>query len=394
MKRFGFPLPLLFLAFFAPAALGGGGQTLLSQDFEGPWPPPGWTVNNGATGLWRQAAAGSCGAVTTMAAYNDSATCTYNTGTANGGEVISPPVTLSGQGPMTISFNYKRTLDASGDSTCVTIRTAGVGGWTNLSCSFDNSGTYQLASIPIPAVWEGDTVEFGFRFSANIAGNNNLGWEVDNILVQNSGPGAPVVSSVSPDHGPNTGQPDVVITGSNFTGTTQVLFGANAASFTVDSDTQITADLGATGTAGWVDVSVTNPGGTGTLVDGFDYFVPPSTIGTNCSTPFLTWSGSPTLGETYTLTTQNLGTGKQLMLIDWSNQNLPRQFLFATKLGCTGNCAIYVQADSVVNLGNNPTYNISIANDQTLIGVHLKTQALIKGCPNITTQGLDALIGE
>jgi IPT/TIG domain len=52
----------------------------------------------------------------------------------------------------------------------------------------------------------------------------------------------PMVTSVSPATGPGSGGTEVTIVGSGFTGATAVAFGgANASSFSVDSDTQITA---------------------------------------------------------------------------------------------------------------------------------------------------------
>jgi hypothetical protein len=52
----------------------------------------------------------------------------------------------------------------------------------------------------------------------------------------------PFIARLDPNTGPVVGGTSVVITGRNFTGATAVMFGANAAtSFTVDSDTQITA---------------------------------------------------------------------------------------------------------------------------------------------------------
>ncbi|PHV46741.1 hypothetical protein CSQ91_28270, partial [Janthinobacterium sp. BJB301] len=72
----------------------------------------------------------------------------------------------------------------------------------------------------------------------------------------------PVVSSISPTSGPTTGGATVIITGSNFSGTTAVTFGATAATgYTVNSATQITATA-PVGGAGTVDVSVTSVGGT------------------------------------------------------------------------------------------------------------------------------------
>lgn len=66
----------------------------------------------------------------------------------------------------------------------------------------------------------------------------------------------------------------VTITGTNFTGATQVRFGGvNAASFIVVSSTQITAVVAAGGATG--NVSVTTPGGTANLA-GFTFLPPPT----------------------------------------------------------------------------------------------------------------------
>ncbi|RJT91631.1 hypothetical protein D6T64_01480 [Cryobacterium melibiosiphilum] len=82
------------------------------------------------------------------------------------------------------------------------------------------------------------------------------------------------VDTVDPPIGPETGGTTVTITGSCFTGATDVLFGGvSATSFTVVSDTQITAVAPAG--VGIVDVTVVGGGtcGTGELPDGFE-FVP------------------------------------------------------------------------------------------------------------------------
>jgi len=80
----------------------------------------------------------------------------------------------------------------------------------------------------------------------------------------------PVINSFSPLIGP-AGTP-VVITGTNFTGATSVTFGGTAAaSYVVNSDTQITAIVG-NGTSG--AVYVTTPGGT-SFLNTFTYQPPP-----------------------------------------------------------------------------------------------------------------------
>ena len=83
----------------------------------------------------------------------------------------------------------------------------------------------------------------------------------------------PVVTGISPTAGPLGGGTSVTITGSGFTAATMVDFGTTAASsFTINSDTQITA-TSAAGTVGPVYVTVTTTGGTSTTSsnDQFSY---------------------------------------------------------------------------------------------------------------------------
>ena len=76
---------------------------------------------------------------------------------------------------------------------------------------------------------------------------------------------APAVTAVSPTSGPLAGGTSVTLTGSGFTGATAVNFGSTpASSFTVTSDSQITATSPAATGFGPVDVTVTTPGGTST----------------------------------------------------------------------------------------------------------------------------------
>jgi hypothetical protein len=89
----------------------------------------------------------------------------------------------------------------------------------------------------------------------------------------------PTVTAISPATGFSSGGTSVVITGTNFTGSTSVNFGTTPATgFTVDADTQITATAPAG--AGTVDVTVTNPSITSEIsnVDKFTYMVAPTTI--------------------------------------------------------------------------------------------------------------------
>ncbi|MGD0353402.1 MAG: choice-of-anchor U domain-containing protein [Dehalococcoidia bacterium] len=108
---------------------------------------------------------------------------------------------------------------------------------------------------------------------------------------------APVVASVSPNSG-NQGQTvnNVIITGSNFTGATVVSFGSGITtnSFTVNSATQITVNIiiAAGATPGTRDLSVTTPGGTGTLPNGFTVLQPTQSVSTATGTGTATFTTS------------------------------------------------------------------------------------------------------
>lgn len=91
---------------------------------------------------------------------------------------------------------------------------------------------------------------------------------------------APTVTSVAPTTGPAAGGTSVIITGTAFTGTMGaggVRFGAtNATTYTVNSDTQITA-VAPAHAAGIIDVTVVAPGGTSatSVADRFTYVAAP-----------------------------------------------------------------------------------------------------------------------
>ncbi|MBS2964979.1 IPT/TIG domain-containing protein [Actinocrinis puniceicyclus] len=74
---------------------------------------------------------------------------------------------------------------------------------------------------------------------------------------------APTITRISPSQGPKSGGTAVTITGSDFTGTTAVKFGTVAAtSFTVISDTSITATAPPAAAVGPIDITVTTSPGT------------------------------------------------------------------------------------------------------------------------------------
>lgn len=105
-----------------------------------------------------------------------------------------------------------------------------------------------------------------------------------------------VITSVTPNSGPAAGGTTVTITGTDFTGATAVQFdGTAATSYTVDSNTQITAVTPAHA-AGLVSVGVFTPGGSGFLNNGFTYLPPAPTI-TSVSPTSGTTAGAPPLSS-------------------------------------------------------------------------------------------------
>jgi len=95
-------------------------------------------------------------------------------------------------------------------------------------------------------------------------------------------PALPEIDDMQPDSGMPRDDIEVVITGSNFTGATEVSFGEGVTvrRFTVDSDTQITAtvDVARDAQAGTRDVTVTTPEGTEAFPAFFTVEAPPTSV--------------------------------------------------------------------------------------------------------------------
>ena len=145
-----------------------------------------------------------------------------------------------------------------------------------------SSGTVAHLSMSFNQIGRGRT-----DTSRDSSGGGMTGWVgftgcIDNFVLIDSGltlaqidevtaVPAPTITSISASSA-RLGQ-SVVITGTNFTGATQVLFGGTAAtSFTIDSATQITAVVGAGATG---SVSVNTAGGTATIA-GFTFLATPN----------------------------------------------------------------------------------------------------------------------
>ncbi|GAA3839762.1 IPT/TIG domain-containing protein [Streptomyces phyllanthi] len=112
--------------------------------------------------------------------------------------------------------------------------------------------------------------------------------------------------TLNPHQGPTSGGNQVVITGTGFTGATSVKFGTKSASFTVDSNTQITAIAPSNSNA--VQVVVTTPYGTTAPVWYF-YILPPSMSSLSTTSGPLSGAALTIYGANlYTATAVRFGT--------------------------------------------------------------------------------------
>lgn len=141
----------------------------------------------------------------------------------------------------------------------------------------DGTGTFRWDSVT--QVSNGDPAALGCVANTDSPAGNPDPSDNDDYYVpavQFLADPTPAITGVTPSTGPTGGDTTVTVEGSGFTGATAVTFGSAAAtSFTVVSDTQITA-VTPTGAARAAAVAVTGPGGTATDAGGFTYVAPPT----------------------------------------------------------------------------------------------------------------------
>jgi len=154
---------------------------------------------------------------------------------------------------------------SGGNADCATIKynSAGVDLWVMLYNGPDNDNDWATA------------IALGSIYITGVSTNASDTDEYLTIKYLQEAAAQPTIAAVSPADGLQGLCPlPVIIMGTNLNGATAVDFGAGITviSFTVNSDTQITANICIAGdaAAGPHDVSVTTPGGTATLTgDGF-----------------------------------------------------------------------------------------------------------------------------
>ena len=167
---------------------------------------------------------------------------------------------------------------------------------------------------------------------------------------------APTVTSFNPTSGlPNA---TVTITGTNFTGTTEVDFNGMAASFTVVNSTTITA-LVPTG-AGTGPISVTTAGGTGVSASNFTYIVPLTVTAAAVT-------GSYCAGDTLTLYYTSTGIFNGGNKFNAQISDATGSFNFATALGSStaANGSIHVTLPRSLSEGS--SYEVRVISSSPVV---------------------------
>jgi hypothetical protein len=187
--------------------------TLLSESFEGSFPPAGWSVNNTTTGCgagspdWTNTDPGANGNLTGgtgLFATADSDAC--GSGVAMNAQMWSPVMDMTGLTDPQISFAYDYNDLGSADSGALDVSTDGGSTWANeFTWTVDDRGPKTYTS-GIAGAGENDVV-VRWHYVANWA----WWWQVDNVTVtacEPSGGGDPNIDvsplSMASTQAPNT----------------------------------------------------------------------------------------------------------------------------------------------------------------------------------------------
>jgi len=112
------------------------------------------------------------------------ATCNYNNGAANSGNLTLPCVSTSSTA--TLSFrSWEQTENAPPyDSRTVLLSTNGGGSWTQVWNSTGPENTWRLVSIPLSGLPISGNIMLRFRFDTlDSIANSYKGWYIDDVGV-------------------------------------------------------------------------------------------------------------------------------------------------------------------------------------------------------------------
>ncbi|MBO9534844.1 MAG: IPT/TIG domain-containing protein, partial [Solirubrobacteraceae bacterium] len=217
-------------------------------------------------------------------------------------------VSTTGSGTSVAVSGTGMTVPRSGD---MRVSSTQVGAGATATYTGMTKASCQITSSPgVSVAYESPAV--GTLASRSASLSSSGAWASQTMLIR-AAAGPPSIDAINPNAGPTAGGTSVTIDGSDFTGATQVRFGAtNASSFTVNDDSTITATAPAgTGTQ---NVSVTTPLGTSANTAADDYtYVPAPTVTS------LSPSTGPTAGGTSVTITGTNFTGASAVTFGGTN---------------------------------------------------------------------------
>lgn len=227
--------------------------------------------------------------------------------TPNGTSYLAPSATYEYQAAAVTAPVLANISPANGDlfgGTVVTINGSGLGSATGVMFGTRPGTEIEIVSGTQLRV---KTPEGASVATVNVTVTNPGGTSATTTAARFTydKPPAPTVTAVAPATGPMLGGTTVTITGTDFTGATSVTFdGKTAASFTVTSDTTITAVTPWNTRVGKYPVIVRTPGGSSanTPASQFNYEVPPAPVVTSVAPT----SGPLAGGTQVTITGSNL----------------------------------------------------------------------------------------
>ena len=178
--------------FQVPTVPTGGLTTVLTQNFDGAFPPAGWTVVNNEAGgpTWGNLAA--CGESGNFTNGSGDVACISSDvfGAAEmDAELRTPSINLAGfAAPAALTFTVNYQNFANLDFFTVDVSTNGGGAWTNLLSWNEDHGGFRVApgenvNLDISAYAGQADVRFRFRYFDPNTGDWNWYAQVDNVVV-------------------------------------------------------------------------------------------------------------------------------------------------------------------------------------------------------------------
>ncbi|MCC7572360.1 MAG: immune inhibitor A [Candidatus Methanofastidiosum sp.] len=120
--------------------------------------------------------------------YGNDLTGNYDSGTANSGRLVSPPINLKGSTNATLTFWYWYQTENMGklyDQRFIQVREVGNGDWEDLDQLHSDPMQLWLQKSYDLSSYNGKVIEIGFYFDmSDELANDYRGWYIDDVEIQ------------------------------------------------------------------------------------------------------------------------------------------------------------------------------------------------------------------